>query len=257
MQELRTYGIRNAQLTLLAPTGSISFVMDCDTTGIEPLFARKTLKTLSDGSTMEIVPKCVQIAKEKLIPSLEKFNLNHSVVGVPNLGNWYKNTAYKAKFIKDYLVEYPFPYSIVLLDVDAVIEKPPVLFSEIPEEYDIALHYLDWGEWYGHSKGTKELLTGTMMFRNRRAVRAMCEEWYAKAIIGNTWEQKVLEKIIDKYDLKIYQLPREYIYIDTLPNGQKSKVSDENVVIRHFQASREWKRKIPILDMLKKRNKND
>jgi len=196
-----------------------------------------------------------QIAKEKLIPSLEKFNLPHEVKEVSNLGNWYKNTAYKGKFILDYLVEYPFDYNIVLLDVDAIIEKEPILFDQIPNEYDIALHYLSWNTWYGYKDRVdkKELLTGTMMFRNRPEVKKLCEEWYKKANETQQWEQQVLEKIIKNYNLKVYELPIEYIYIDTLPNGSKPKVSDENVVIRHFQASREWKRKIPILDILKKR----
>ncbi|KKK76571.1 hypothetical protein LCGC14_2862310, partial [marine sediment metagenome] len=156
--------------------------------------------------------------------------------------------------ILDYLVEYPFQYNVVILDVDAIIEQEPVLFEEIPTEYDIALHYLDWEKWYGHSPGVKELLTGTMMLRNRPQVKAMCEEWYRKAKKTQQWEQKILEEIIGNYSLKIFELPIEYIYIDTLPNGSKPRISDENVVIRHFQASRTWKRKIPILDILKKRD---
>jgi len=65
--QIETHGIRNSQLTLLAPTGSISFVMDCDSFGIEPLFAIKSTKRMSDGSTMEIVPKCVKQVISKRI----------------------------------------------------------------------------------------------------------------------------------------------------------------------------------------------
>lgn len=57
-----TFGVRNSQLTLLAPTGTISFLMDCDTTGIEPLFALKTYKQLAGGGVLEIVPECVNDA---------------------------------------------------------------------------------------------------------------------------------------------------------------------------------------------------
>lgn len=67
--EILTRGLRNSQLTLLAPTGTISFMMDCDTTGIEPLFALKTYKQLAGGGILEIVPKCV-------MDSLEKHNTN-------------------------------------------------------------------------------------------------------------------------------------------------------------------------------------
>lgn len=54
--------LRNSQLTLLAPTGTIAFMMDCDTTGIEPLFALQTFKTLAGGGMMKLVPDCVQRA---------------------------------------------------------------------------------------------------------------------------------------------------------------------------------------------------
>ena len=196
-----------------------------------------------------------EIAEQKLIPSLKKFKLNYTISEVPNLGNWYKNTAFKAKFVLDYLVDYPFEYNLVLLDVDAIIEKEPKLFDEISQEYDLAFHTLSWNKWYGYkdSPDVKELLTGTMMFRNRLQVKEMCKEWYRKATESQEWEQKVLQKIIGNYDLKIYDLPIEYIYIDTLPNGKKPITPDDNVIIRHFQASREWKRKIPILDILKRR----
>jgi len=59
-------GLRNSQLTLLAPTGTISFLMDCDTTGIEPLYARKMIKTLAGGGTMEIAPDCIEQAVNNL-----------------------------------------------------------------------------------------------------------------------------------------------------------------------------------------------
>ena len=46
------YGYRNAQATVLAPTGTISFLMDCDTTGIEPDFSLVKYKELVGGGTM-------------------------------------------------------------------------------------------------------------------------------------------------------------------------------------------------------------
>ena len=55
-------GIRNAQATVLAPTGTIGFVMDCDTTGVEPDYALMKYKTLAGGGFMEIVNQSVEPA---------------------------------------------------------------------------------------------------------------------------------------------------------------------------------------------------
>lgn len=59
--------VRNSQLTLLAPTGTIGLVMDCDTTGIEPLFSPVTHKSLAGGGSMLMIPMCVQDAVENFV----------------------------------------------------------------------------------------------------------------------------------------------------------------------------------------------
>jgi ribonucleoside-diphosphate reductase alpha chain len=69
-------GLRNSQLTLLAPTGTISFMMDCDSTGVEPLFALKTTKTLAGGGTIEIVPNCINLIADKLAAEGNDIGMN-------------------------------------------------------------------------------------------------------------------------------------------------------------------------------------
>src|SRR6476619_3086067 len=59
-------GYRNAQATVLAPTGTISFMMDCDTTGVEPDFSLVKSKKLVGGGEITIVNKTVPMALEKL-----------------------------------------------------------------------------------------------------------------------------------------------------------------------------------------------
>ena len=56
------HGYRNAQATVLAPTGTISFLMDCDTTGIEPDFSLVKFKELVGGGQMKIVNGSVDLA---------------------------------------------------------------------------------------------------------------------------------------------------------------------------------------------------
>ena len=60
------YGVRNAQATVLAPTGTISFLMDCDTTGIEPDLGLVKMKKLVGGGTMQIVNQGVGRALRQL-----------------------------------------------------------------------------------------------------------------------------------------------------------------------------------------------
>jgi ribonucleoside-diphosphate reductase alpha chain len=60
------HGYRNAQVTLLAPTGTVAFMMDCDTTGVEPDIALIKYKKLSGGGMMKIVNNTVPLALQRL-----------------------------------------------------------------------------------------------------------------------------------------------------------------------------------------------
>ena len=62
----RLWGYRNAQATVLAPTGTIAFMMDCDTTGIEPDIALVKYKQLAGGGMMQIVNRTVPEALQTL-----------------------------------------------------------------------------------------------------------------------------------------------------------------------------------------------
>jgi ribonucleoside-diphosphate reductase alpha chain len=62
----REHGYRNAQATVLAPTGTIGFMMDCDTTGVEPDIALVKYKQLAGGGVLKIVNRTVPLALERL-----------------------------------------------------------------------------------------------------------------------------------------------------------------------------------------------
>ncbi|MBI1307875.1 MAG: vitamin B12-dependent ribonucleotide reductase [Bacteroidetes bacterium] len=74
------YGYRNAQTTVIAPTGTIGLVMDCDTTGIEPDFALVKFKKLSGGGYFKIVNQSVPGALKNLGYSNEQIDeiVNHA-----------------------------------------------------------------------------------------------------------------------------------------------------------------------------------
>ena len=85
-------GYRNAQATVLAPTGTISFLMDCDTTGVEPDFSLVKFKELVGGGSMTIVNRTVPLALDTLGYSGEQIaeieahiNTNNTIVGAPHL----------------------------------------------------------------------------------------------------------------------------------------------------------------------------
>src|SRR6186713_1704668 len=85
-------GYRNAQATVLAPTGTISFMMDCDTTGVEPDFSLVKSKKLVGGGEITIVNKSVPMALDKLgyapaeVEEIVAFvDERNTVVGAPYL----------------------------------------------------------------------------------------------------------------------------------------------------------------------------
>lgn len=80
------FGYRNAQVTVLAPTGTIGLVMDCDTTGIEPDFAVVKFKKLAGGGYFKIVNQSVRKALTKLgYTSSEITNIEKYSIGTPKL----------------------------------------------------------------------------------------------------------------------------------------------------------------------------
>jgi ribonucleoside-diphosphate reductase alpha chain len=86
------HGYRNAQATVLAPTGTISFLMDCDTTGIEPDFSLVKFKELVGGGSMTIVNKSVPMALDAMGYSeaeIDQINAyiteKNTIVGAPGL----------------------------------------------------------------------------------------------------------------------------------------------------------------------------
>jgi ribonucleoside-diphosphate reductase alpha chain len=81
------HGYRNAQATVIAPTGTIGLVMDCDTTGIEPDFALVKFKKLAGGGYFKIINQSVPAALEKLgygpaqVEEIVSYAVGHGTLG--------------------------------------------------------------------------------------------------------------------------------------------------------------------------------
>lgn len=99
------FGYRNAQVSVIAPTGTIGLLMDCDTTGIEPDFAIVKFKKLAGGGYFKIVNQSVKKAlqnlgySEKKITDISKYCIGHaSFTGCPHIN---KESLVKKGFTKE------------------------------------------------------------------------------------------------------------------------------------------------------------
>lgn len=184
------------------------------------------------------------VYKQYFQTSLMKWGYMCSVLPVDKIGDWYANVAQKPKIIKHLLKqihEDGFD-TLVFLDADSVIMREPSLFFSLDKSFDIGYHVLEWDKWYNRpGDTTKELLTGTMVFRYNDRVLGLLDEWYQRAVETKVWEQKVLQQCIGYHDLKKVILPLEYCFINSLPNGKQPHVSCDPV-IAHYQVSRYAKR---------------
>lgn len=92
VERAEVYGVRNSQATVLAPTGTIGFMMDCDTTGVEPDLGLVKLKKLVGGGTMSIVNHTVPRAlrnlgfdEEQVREIIAYIDENKSIIGAPHI----------------------------------------------------------------------------------------------------------------------------------------------------------------------------
>jgi ribonucleoside-diphosphate reductase alpha chain len=92
MSQAEQHGVENSQVSVIAPTGTIAFMMDCDTTGVEPDLALKKHKKMVGGGNMQIVNQTIPRAlhrlgynPESIEAILEFVDEHNSVVGAPAL----------------------------------------------------------------------------------------------------------------------------------------------------------------------------
>ena len=159
----------------------------------------------------------------RLRESLDGLALPYTIEAIDNLGSWDKNTHYKPEFILKHLISSD---AVVWTDADSVVRENPILFDSL--DCDIAFHRF---------KG-KELLSGTVYFRNTAATIRLLLRWMAINLDNpEIFDQKNLDQAISEIeDLKIAELPPEYCFIFDL---SREYYGGRKPVIEHFQASRE------------------
>jgi hypothetical protein len=184
-----------------------------------------------------------EVEAKRLLQSLSDFDVPCNLEAVSDKGGWYANTNYKPQFLKQMLLKYP-DKAIVYVDCDAEFLRYPDLFDEWSgnDEVEVGVYEFDKFVNYGHSKGIKEVLSGTIFLQNNSCVYQLIEEWIKECNANpTTWDQKSLEKVLaDDFT----NLPAEYCKI-----FDKMQFV-ENPVIVHYQASRKVRNKNQPLETL-------
>ena len=159
--------------------------------------------------------------------SLEKFKVAMFIDGIPTRGSWQSNIAYKPEFVFAMMCKYP-DRDIIYVDADAELKQYPTYFDTFSG--DVGVHFKDG----------KELLSGTIYFRNNERVRDLVRQWMStQQHYPNTWDQVTLHRTIGKYakefGVKVVDIPAAYTQIfDSMKHNGAP-------VIEHHQASRKLK----------------
>lgn len=87
-ENIKKYGLRNSQVTVIAPTGTIGLVMDCGTTGIEPDYSLVKNKKLSGGGQLRIVNESLEkVLKNLQYSEIEKNQILHHIINTGSVKN--------------------------------------------------------------------------------------------------------------------------------------------------------------------------
>ncbi len=146
------FGVRNSQASVLAPTGTIGLMMDCDTTGIEPDLGLVKLKKLVGGGTMSIVNQTIPRALRKLGYDPTQINdvvayidSNKSLIGAPHLAP--EHLAVFACSMGDNVIHYEGHVRMmgaVQPFISGAISKTVNMPAEATIEEIETLHQLSW-----------------------------------------------------------------------------------------------------------------
>ena len=172
---------------------------------------------------------------EKLRTSLERFQLEHWIEGIPCQGSWRANSNWCSRQVQQALQKFP-ERDILRVDADAVFCRRPDLFESPDFGADVAAHVHDF-RWHQN-----ELMGGTMFFRNNERVRVLVDEWAELCCVQCPTHRNgdLLQKLLDRdiRTIRFQPLPATYCKIFDLMKDVRDPV------IEHFQASRRFKRQV-------------
>lgn len=180
-----------------------------------------------------------EVYNKYLKPSSIKHGVSVLCKEFQNMHSWHHNTRIKAKFLLSCLEE--DPSDVAYLDVDSEIMQYPRLLEEIPSDYDIAVHYLDWFRHWRNETGRpeRELYNPVMVLRNNDKVKSMLVRWIEENEKLPYYEQRVLDDVLKSMpEIRVFDLPVSY----ACPAGRDGKIpaymKEQDVVIFQHQISR-------------------
>ncbi len=217
-------GVRNSQASVLAPTGTIGLMMDCDTTGIEPDLGLCKVKKLVGGGTMQIVNQTVPRALARLGYTPEQsaeiiayIDENKSILGAPHLAAEHvavfacsmgDNTIHYSGHVRMMAAVQPF--------ISGAISKTVNMPTEATVEEVEQLHIDAWrlgvkaiAIYRDNCKVSQPLST---------AVKESAVEPLAGALAASGAEPQVVEKIVERIVEKVIKVPTR----EKLPRNRNS-----------------------------------
>ncbi len=227
----REVGVRNAQASVLAPTGTIGLMMDCDTTGIEPDLGLCKVKKLVGGGTMQIVNQTVPRALARLgytaaenAAIIAYIDENKSILGAPHLAPEHvsvfacsmgDNTIHHSGHVRMMAAVQPF--------ISGAISKTVNLPQEATIDEVEQLHIDAW------KLGVKAIA----IYRDNckvgqplsTAKKESAIEPLAGALAATGVEPVVVEKIVEKIVEKVIKVPTR----EKLPRRRTSRTFDFRV----------------------------
>lgn len=187
----------------------------------------------------------VDVLEKTLLPSIKKFNLDYHIEYIDDLGSWSANTNVKSQFILDCLNKFKEP--VCFVDADGEFLKYPSLFDQLPSDFDIAFHLLNWFDLWRkqpENKSNMDLLSGTFCVNYTPKALAFMQRCIHNIKANpNKWEQITIQRTLDESpEIKVEYLPFSYCTVllqnNTIPEHMIKK---DDVVVLHHQASRQYK----------------
>ncbi|MFZ6004994.1 MAG: vitamin B12-dependent ribonucleotide reductase [Actinomycetota bacterium] len=224
-------GVRNSQASVLAPTGTIGLMMDCDTTGIEPDLGLCKVKKLVGGGTMQIVNQTVPRALARLGYTPEQsaeivayIDENKSILGAPHLAAEHvpvfacsmgDNTIHYSGHVKMMAAVQPF--------ISGAISKTVNMPEEATVEEVEQLHIDAW------KMGVKAIA----IYRDNckvsqplsTAKKEAVKEELAEGLVAAGAEPQVVEKIVERVVEKVIKVPTR----EKLPRNRTSRTFEFRV----------------------------